>query len=180
MAFIRPAIRRGSVSCKCGGGLSPPLRDGANFVSPSEWLQVSRAIRRGLSQVSSGNTPEETFRHAPAGALYVSHPDGDTRLAQAGRPGGNHVGTSRQRVPPNGGAYERQRMLTNRAHWHQSLHTKAADGPRRARRLRLGKADWTNSENAYRHSLDESIPFKCDLIERLVPIILQDSPDFFN
>ena len=34
--------------------------------------------------------------------------------------------------------------------------------------------------NAYRHSLDESIPFKCDLIERLVPIILQDSPDFFN
>ena len=71
-------------------------------------------------------------------------------------------------------------MLTNRAHWHQSLHTKAADGPRRARRLRLGKADWTNSENAYRHSLDDSIPFKCDLIEKLVPIILQDSPDFFN
>ena len=34
--------------------------------------------------------------------------------------------------------------------------------------------------NAYRHSLDESIPFKCDLIERLVPIIRQDSPDFFN
>ena len=34
--------------------------------------------------------------------------------------------------------------------------------------------------NAYRHSLDKSIPFKCDLIERLVPIILQDSPDFFN
>ena len=57
---------------------------------------------------------------------------------------------------------------------------KPPTAPEGARRLRLGKADWTNSENAYRHSLDKSIPFKCDLIERLVPIILQDSPGFFN
>ena len=124
LALIRPAAtRRDSLNRKCGGGQSPPFRDGANFVSPSAWLQVSRAIRRGWLQVSSGNMPEETLRHAPTGALYVSHPDGDTRLAQAGRPGGNHVGTSRQRVPPNGGAYERQHPLTNRARWHQSLHT---------------------------------------------------------
>lgn len=34
--------------------------------------------------------------------------------------------------------------------------------------------------NAYRHSHDEGIPFKCDLIERLVPIIQREQPDFFN
>lgn len=34
--------------------------------------------------------------------------------------------------------------------------------------------------NAYRHSLDDGIPFKCDLIEKLVPFILREAPDFFN
>lgn len=34
--------------------------------------------------------------------------------------------------------------------------------------------------NAYRHSKDESIPFRCDFIEQLVPIILAKNPDFFG
>lgn len=34
--------------------------------------------------------------------------------------------------------------------------------------------------NAYRHSKDESIPFHCDFIEKLVPLILAKNPSFFG
>lgn len=34
--------------------------------------------------------------------------------------------------------------------------------------------------NAYRHSKDEQIPFRCDFIEKLVPLILAKNPSFFD
>lgn len=34
--------------------------------------------------------------------------------------------------------------------------------------------------NAYRHSRDTAIPFHCDFIERLVPLIIEKQPDFFK
>lgn len=34
--------------------------------------------------------------------------------------------------------------------------------------------------NAYRHSLNPAIPFRCDFIEKLVPLILSKQPDFFS
>lgn len=34
--------------------------------------------------------------------------------------------------------------------------------------------------NAYRHSLNPAIPFRCDFIEKLVPLILTKQPDFFS
>ena len=41
----------------------------AKFECAPGGLQVSRASRRGGLQVSSGRMPDETFRHAPPGAL---------------------------------------------------------------------------------------------------------------
>ena len=131
-------------------GTPPTLPGGANLESPSGWLNYSRAYRRGddkfhlaccqMKHLRTANQPhmplcnELALHHpavggvnssstAPLARLTWSHADGDSKLAPPGRVGDNHVGTSRQRVPPNGGAYERQRPLTNRARWHQALHT---------------------------------------------------------
>ena len=92
----------------------PTLPGGANFVSPSEWLQVSRAYWRGNDMFHLACCQMKHLRNvctsayvlvsawarfhsrplgappfpAPQGALYVSHPDGDTKFAPWRKPGG--------------------------------------------------------------------------------------------
>ena len=47
MALIRPAIRRDSVSCKCGGGRPQAFRPGLTLCRHRNGSKYSRAFRRG-------------------------------------------------------------------------------------------------------------------------------------
>ena len=102
---IRPAIRRDSVP-KRPTWLSPTLSGGANFDAPSEWLNYSRAYRRGDDKFHPSCCQMKHLRRvypqrmflvsawhclhphpsgappfpAPQGARIWSHPDGASRL----------------------------------------------------------------------------------------------------
>ena len=129
---IRPAVRRDSVP-KRPTWLPPTLPGGANFESPSEWLNYSRACRRGddkyhlaccqmihmhtaclqrMAQCRFFSNSTAMFLPrpsgappfpAPQGARIWSHSDGDSRLAPRGSVGGVPLRTCINGVPPRCG-----------------------------------------------------------------------------
>ena len=128
-----PRTRRGSV-VGIHGWLSPRVSPGEKL-TPPRWLKVRRG-RAARQHVSSGSMPDETHPCSRRMArLYASLLGGSTFFSPRQGRGVDHA----RRLTT-----ERRRMAV----WisANACQPKPPTAPGGARRLRRGKADWTNRE----------------------------------